>query len=146
MPIIGFKSKKILGERKKELGEFKSEIEIGYEFTILKIEENAKEKTLDVEFRFNVKYEPEVGNLILEGVLTYLLENENDYIKNEKKEIILSKDVYQKISNVLMKMSIIELFNIARSLYLPVPLNLPTVTFSGAEKKEVENVKGSKAM
>ncbi|MFN3302061.1 MAG: hypothetical protein ACK413_03490, partial [Patescibacteria group bacterium] len=72
MPAISFKSKKISGERKKEINEYKEEISIGYEFEILKIEEreNNGEKLLDVNFEFRVKYDPDVGNLSLQGILT----------------------------------------------------------------------------
>jgi len=131
MSVVEFRAAKIEGKRIEEFEKFKDEISIGYELSPLEVTKEKNEKfgdCLRVKFEFKVRYSPNVGDLNIGGSVLYKIENENDFIE-DKGEIKLSKNVYERISNIIMKMSLIELFDVARSLYLPVPFELPRINF-----------------
>ncbi len=132
MSVVEFRTSKIEGERIVDFEKFKDEISLGYDFKPLGVTREMSEKFGDylrVKFEFNVKYSPDVGNLKIEGSVAYKIEDEKKDFAEDKGEIKLSKETYQRVSNTIMKMSLIELFGIARSLYLPVPFDLPRINF-----------------
>lgn len=132
MSVVEFRTTKIEGERTVEIENFKDEISLGYDFKPLGVIREKNEKFGDhlrVKFEFGVKYSPDVGRLRIEGSVAYKIENEKEDFVEDKGEIKLSKKVYERVSNTIMKMSLIELFSVARSLYLPVPFNLPRINF-----------------
>jgi len=132
MSVVEFRASKIDGERTVEIENFKDTISMGYDFKPLKVTREKNEKFGDylrVKFEFGVRYSPDVGNLKIEGSVAYKIEDEKNDFAEDKGEIKLSKNVYERVSNTIMKMSLIELFNMARSLYLPVPFDLPRINF-----------------
>lgn len=132
MPVVEFRASKIEGERSEEFEKFKDEMSLSYDFKPLGVTREMSKKfgdCLKVKFEFSVTYSPDVGNLKIVGTIAYKIEDEKKDFVEDNGEIKLSKEVYERISNVIMKMSLIELFNTARSLYLPVPINLPRISF-----------------
>ncbi|OQX20551.1 MAG: hypothetical protein BWK75_04710 [Candidatus Altiarchaeales archaeon A3] len=132
MSVVEFRASKIGGERIEEFEKFKDEMGLGYDFKSLEVTREKNEKFGDylrVKFEFSVKYSHDAGNLKIEGSVAYKIEDEKNDFVEDKGEIKLSKEVYQRVSNTIIKMSLIELFNIARSLYLPVPFDLPRINF-----------------
>lgn len=131
MPIVEFRASKITGERTVDFEKFKDETSIGYDLKPLEVTREMSEKfgnCLRVKFEFGVRYSPNIGNLKIGGSVVYKIEDKKDFTE-ENNEIKLSKDVYQRVSNIIIKMSLIELFDVARSLYLPVPFELPRISF-----------------
>ncbi len=132
MSVVEFRASKIEGERIVDFEKFKNEISLAYDFKPLGVTREMSEKFGDylrVKFEFRVRYSPDVGNLKIEGSVAYKIEDEKKDFAEDKSEIKLSKETYQRVSNTIMKMSLIELFGIARSLYLPVPFDLPRINF-----------------
>jgi len=130
MTVMEFKPYKIGGERKRNLEDVSGDISIHYNFKIL----SAKRKNtvelgdhLVVDFLFEVEYKPEVGTISLQGNIVYKHSNLDEVISKEEneEEVKLSKESFTEISNALFRASLIELIEVSRKIYLPLPITLP---------------------
>lgn len=130
MTVMEFKPYKINGEREKNLDDVSGDISIHYNFKVL----SAKRKNtvelgdhLIVDFIFEVVYKPDIGKISLQGNIAYKHSNLDEMIiKGENdEEIKLNKESFSEISNALFRASLIELIEVSRKVYLPLPITLP---------------------
>lgn len=132
MSIISFNFTKINAERKEGA---KGKISIANNIGIkdvksfeLKLGKN-KEKALKLEFLFEAKYDPNIGNISLGGDIVYLgtadkvKEIEKEWKKNKK----LPNDVVEEVMGNILSKCNIEALIMSREINLPAPIPLPKV-------------------
>ncbi|MEM4347841.1 MAG: hypothetical protein QW802_04580 [Candidatus Altiarchaeota archaeon] len=130
MPVVNFQITKIEAIRKNFDGEIKK-VDVKSNFTISSIRKGKDERIgdyLDVTFKFDVNYSPDIGNIIVEGVLWYYSKDLKSEILEEKKgRIALRADASSEISNAVLQGSLIEAIILAKKVRLPIPIKLPSV-------------------
>jgi hypothetical protein len=140
MTVLNIKFNKILGERREK--NVKS-IEVKANSTILSLK-RAKDKRigdyLHVNFKYDVNYEPDIGEIHLEGSLWYQHPKLDSVVSEVKDRIELQNEAIVEISNSVVQESIVEALDLSRKLQLPAPLQLPTVTVK-TEKMKFEKAK-----
>ncbi len=132
MSIISFNFTKINAERKEGA---KGKISIANNVGIkdvksfeLKLGKN-KEKALKLEFLFEAKYDPNIGNISLGGEIVYMgtadkvKEIETEWKKNKK----LPHDVVEEVMGNILSKCNIEALIMSREINLPAPIPLPKV-------------------
>ena len=88
-----------------------------------------KEKALKLEFLFEAKYDPNIGNISLGGDIVYLgtadkvKEIEKEWKKNKK----LPNDVVEEVMGNILSKCNIEALIMSREINLPAPIPLPKV-------------------
>lgn len=133
MTIIGTSFTKMKVERK---GVVQGKLSISNNVSIKNIEETemaigtSRQKALKFTFEFISKYEPQTGEIILEGELLFIEKPEkvkeiSDEWKKSKK---VHKDVMAVILNNILTKCNIEALILSREINLPPPVQLPRVT------------------
>jgi len=86
---------------------------------------------LDVKWAFKADY-VDIGKIDLEGTLTYFTESLADKCEEKeekgKKTIALKGEGLREVSNFILRRGLIEATILAKSLQLPAPLQLPSVS------------------
>ncbi|MBU5688116.1 MAG: hypothetical protein KQA41_01200 [Candidatus Aenigmarchaeota archaeon] len=143
MPIVGFYLKNLNAFRKNQP---KDRIDINTTVNILNIEKTSigiknKESALDVSFEFFTKYEPNVGEIRLEGNVMYIGNKVNDALKLWKKEKRVLPEVDVEIKNFLFRKCMTIEINLAENMSLPPPIMFPTVMIKrGEEQKDTRYI------
>jgi len=88
-----------------------------------------------VNFKYDIKYEPDIGELSLEGSLWYIHPNLKNVVTESKDKISLKKEAIEEISTVIVRDSLLESLELARKLQLPPPIQLPKVEVKPEELK-----------
>lgn len=96
---------------------------------------NVKEKELEgiegrlllIEFIFTTKYEPDIGEITMEGEILYKPKDIDEVIKYWKKNKKLPDEIAIPILNTLFRKCLTEAVNISEKLQLPPPIIFPTV-------------------
>jgi hypothetical protein len=113
-------------------------IEVKANSTIISVKK-AKDKRigqyLHVNFKYDVIYEPELGEIHLEGSLWYTHPKLDTVAVDVKDKVELNNDAIKEISNSVIQESIVEALELSRKLQLPAPLQLPTVTVKADKMK-----------
>jgi len=136
MTVIGFSFTKMNVEKNNPV---KGKVSINNNVGIKNVEEtklsiNSDKKTLKLDFEFSSVYEPDIGKILIEGEVIYLLDKDkaDDAVKNWKKNKKIEKDMMTNVlNNVLMKCNIQALI-LSKDMNLPPPIPLPKV----GDKKE----------
>jgi len=132
MAVIGFNYNKISAERKPVV---KGEIKISNNVSIKDVDiqhitlGKTKQETLKISFEFTSKYEPNFGEIKLEGDIMFaedekLVKQVSDNWKKDKK---LSKEVLTDVMNNILGRCNIQAMIMSRDINLPPPLPLPKV-------------------
>ncbi|MFP4423782.1 MAG: hypothetical protein ACLFP2_00970 [Candidatus Woesearchaeota archaeon] len=132
MTIVGFNFTKIHVERKTQAT---GKVNITNNVSIKSVEESSlslgpnKQTGLRFSFEFVTKYEPGIGEIILNGdVLTIENEETHKLILNEwKQEEKVNKQTMTKILNHVLKKANLEALILSREINLPSPIPLPKV-------------------
>lgn len=143
MSVVNFRVKKLSGERTEMEKKDISTIDVSSNFMILSIKKGKDDRIgeyLLVNFRFNVRYKPDLGKIDLDGFLWYTDPNLKKIVTEKEGKIELKSDAVREISNAILRDSILESVYIARTLGLPIPVNLPKVN---VKPKEVRFPKAS---
>jgi hypothetical protein len=133
MAIIGTNFTKILVEKKAAA---KGKLSISNNVAISNVEATdisigtSKQDALKFSFEFTAKYEPNVGNIVLNGELMFL--EKPDKVKELAAEWKKTKKVPKEtmapiLNNILTKCNI-EALILSREIGLPPPVQLPKVT------------------
>lgn len=133
MNIVGFHFTKINGEKKN--ANFQK-FGIKYGLNITRVEEaklgitDKKSKSLKIFFTYSCMYEPDHGQIDLDGDFIFVEENKaaDAVLKhwNEKKRP--SKELLEKVTNFCIQRCSLQALFIAKELGLPSPIPLPKVT------------------
>lgn len=142
--IIGFGFTKVLAEKKKGI---KGNINISNNVGIVGIEEvkltaDPKKTTIRTKFKFESKYEPDIGGIYIEGEVVSLLDKKvgEDLVKQWEKEKKLPAQFLASIINPILDRCNIQSLILCKDLNLPAPIPLPKVNVQtkpkeGKEKK-----------
>ncbi|MFC2143469.1 hypothetical protein ACFLQN_03650 [Candidatus Aenigmatarchaeota archaeon] len=89
---------------------------------------------LQIDFEFETKYEPDLGNVVLKGEILYHGELLETALEEWQKSKTLNNEISLEVMNAIMRKSLIKVLAIADELKLPPPVNLPV--YKLAEKEE----------
>lgn len=127
MTIVNFKLTKVTGERKDKVST-KTTVKANSAIESIKKEKNKDlGDYLLVSFKYEVKYDPEIGEIAIEGDLWYTNPKLKELMEDKKDKIQLKKEAVQEISTAIIRESLLESLDIAKKLRLPLPINLPRV-------------------
>lgn len=137
MTIIGFELSKMLIERKNLM---KGKINIANNVAIkdvgeVKISMGPSKTALKFTFQFTTKYQPDIGEIIIEGDIIYLTSEDEAkaIITQWKKEKKIQKDIMNPVLNNVLNKCNIQALLLSREMNLPAPIPLPRI---GDEKKK----------
>ena len=90
----------------------------------------ANQKALKFSYEFVTKYEPNLGNINIEGELLYLVPNDvvEKTLKEWKKDKKVSKELLAPILNAVLNKCSIKALLMSQDLNLPTPMQLPRVS------------------
>lgn len=127
MTIVNFRTTKIDAEKtdKKATSVTANASSMLTSITLEK-DVNAGEYLL-VKYRYTVKYEPEIGHILLEGSLWYMNKDLKKLVKKEKDKVSVESEVMEEVSTAIIREALLESVEISRRLNLPPPMNLPKV-------------------
>ena len=140
MTIVNFKLTKVTGEKRDRVSK-KTTVKANSAIESVKKEKSDNVgEYLNVNFKYEVRYEPDIGEIILEGNLWYIHPKLKDVIEDSKDKIKLKKEAVQEISTSIIRECLLESLDIAKKLRMPLPINLPSVEIKA---KSVEFKKAS---
>ncbi|MEK6974228.1 MAG: hypothetical protein AABW41_03270 [Nanoarchaeota archaeon] len=138
MPIIGFNFDKIEVEKKKQVTE-KIEIKnnLGIkDIDLEKIPLNNIEEVLKFMFEFSLVYDPDIGNITINGTILY--SDESKKLKDIQKEWKKNKKIDTKLLEMLLNNVLyrchVKALTLAQEVNLPAHLNLPSLKAAPADK------------
>src|SRR3989344_6240315 len=132
MGIVSFAFDKISAEK---TGKITNQVNINHNFNIRNVEKTdiniqGKKSALKLSFDFTVNYEPNIGNIQMNGNLTYMdkpeeLKKLEDQWKKEKK---LPVGVTSLVANTILTKANIKALMLSQEVNLPPQIHLPKVT------------------
>lgn len=140
MPTVNYRIDRIEGAR---TGDEAKSVEVKSNFAILsvKMDNNpAIGDFLNVSFRFEVGYEPNLGNMKIEGTLWYNEKDLNKLVTVKKDVVKLEPEVVRDVTNSIVRESLLEIIELSKKLRLPIPIRLPRIEM---EPKKLEFKKAS---
>jgi hypothetical protein len=101
----------------------------------VKISMGPNKTALKFNFQFTTKYQPDIGEILIEGDIIYLTSEEEAkaIIAQWKKEKKIQKDVMNPVLNNVLNKCNIQALLLSREMNLPAPIPLPRI---GDEKKK----------
>ncbi|MFH1054678.1 MAG: hypothetical protein V1744_01140 [Candidatus Altiarchaeota archaeon] len=135
MTVFNVKLNKLSGERKDK--DVKS-IEVKANSTLLSMKRGKDKRIgeyLHVNFSYDVRFEPEIGSIHLEGSMWYTHPKLDTVVSDLKDKIEINNEVIRELSNSVIQESIVEALALSRKLQLPSPMQLPTVTVKAEKMK-----------
>jgi hypothetical protein len=127
MTILNFRLTKVSGEKRDKASQ---KVTVKANSAIESVKKGKSDgigEYLHVNFKYEVSYEPDVGEIVLNGHLWYTNPKLKDYIEDLKDKIQLKQEAVQEISTAIIRESLLESLDIAKRLNLPLPINLPKV-------------------
>jgi len=133
MTIIATNLTKIVVEKK---GAVKGKVSIANNVSIKNVETTdiaigtSKQSALKFSFEFTAKYEPKIGEIVLNGELIFLEKPEkiNEISSEWKKSKKVPKEIMAPILNNILTKCNIEALILSREINLPPPVQLPRVS------------------
>lgn len=132
MAIVGFNFTKILAERNEDV---RGKINISNNVSIKNVEEadlslgKTGQKGLKFSFEFISKYDPKVGNVLLEGNVLYVGDQKKvkEIFSGWKKDKKIPDDVVKGVLGVILNKCNIQALILSRDINIPSPVPLPKV-------------------
>ncbi|MFH1073402.1 MAG: hypothetical protein V1743_08295 [Nanoarchaeota archaeon] len=135
MTIIGFDFTRMLVERKKGM---KGKMNIVSNVTIKDITEvdialGPDKKALKFSFLSTTKYEPEVGDISIEGDLLYMADEKEakHVLSSWKKDKKMPEELKRPIMNYVLSKCTIQAIFLSKEMNLPAPVPMPKVEDAG---------------
>ena len=129
MTIVSFNFDKISAEK---TGKITEKVDINHNFNIKNIEKTdialqGKKQALKLFFSFNVDYEPNIGNINMEGNLVYMDKEEEitKLIDQWKKDKKLPMGVTTLFLNTILTRANIKALMLSQEVNLPPQIQLP---------------------
>jgi hypothetical protein len=136
MTIIGFELTKMLIEKKNII---KGKINIANNVAIkgaeeVKISMGPNKTALKFIFQFTTKYQPDIGEILIDGDVIYLASEEEGktILSQWKKEKKVPKEITTPVLNYILNKCNIQALLLSREMNLPAPIPLPKI---GDDKK-----------
>lgn len=133
MPTLNFRINRIEGIRKDTDAK---NVNVKSNFMITSIKKDKDPRIgeyLRVNFKFDVHYEPDLGNIDLEGSLWYQHPALKKIMSEKEGKIELKAEAVRDISNSILQKSIINSMDLVEKLRLPLPIQLPKVNVKPKE-------------
>ena len=131
MTVIGFSFTKMLVEKSNPV---KGKVSINNNVGIRNVEEtklniNTAKKALRLDFEFSSTYDPNIGTILLEGEVIYLVykDKTDDILKNWKKNKKLDQEVMNAALNYVLSKCNVEALILSKDMNLPPPIPLPKI-------------------
>lgn len=127
MPTINYRVNKIEGVR---TGDEASSVEIKSNFAILSVKQDKNPSIgdlLDVAFKFEVDYEPNLGKMTVEGSLWYTDKDLKKLVSEKDGKVKLEPELVKAVTTSIVRESLLEVIDLSKKLRLPVPIKLPSV-------------------
>lgn len=139
MKLIGFNFTKISIER---INQIKEPPKINTSINIPQIKEieselfKSKETPLEINFTYNIDYNPDIAKISFEGNLIILTNSKDskELIKDWKSKKI-SNEFRTTIFNIILKKANIKAIQLEEELNLPTHFQLPSLKFEDKDKK-----------
>jgi len=138
LPIIGFHIR-FISAVKKSLP--KGRIDVNSTPSIVSVNKTQigfkeKEDALDIGFNFVTKYEPDLGEIKIEGNVMYVGSKMKETLNSWKKEKKLAPEVDVEVKNFIFRKCLTIGINLSENMNMPPPLMFPTVVLNKKEKNE----------
>lgn len=138
MALVGFHFKKMSAEKKKAAT---GKVNVKNNIVITKLQEAklnmgaSNQAGIEFSFDFNVNYEPDIGNIVLQGAVVYMGSQEKvkEVLAKWTKEKKLTPDIVEQVYNHILHKANVQALILGRDMQLPAHIQLPRVT--GGEKK-----------
>lgn len=132
MPIVGFNFNNISAKKNKPV---EGDVKVKSDVSITNLKEEKlptgknKSDGLRIDFKLMVIYEPEIGNLTLEGFIFYMDDPKTlkDIVKQYKKDKNLPVDLTTQVINAVLTRATIKALMLAQEVNLPPHIPLPAV-------------------
>jgi len=133
MPIVGFNFDKILVEKNKKV---EKNMQLKTDVSITEVQEeklptgDQNLEGLRFNFKFELKYEPKIGEINIQGFIYYLTEPKlvKDVIKGWKKDKSIPKPITAEIINMVLYRANIKALLLSQEVNLPPHLNIPRIS------------------
>lgn len=132
MPVVGLSFGKIVVEKHKPVkGQIKVNNNVALkdvEKTDLQIGPN-KQGAVKFHFEFTANYEPGIGDMTMNGFLTFVEKPEKvkEILDEWEKDKKLPKGIMSSVLNTILSRCNVEALIFAREVNLPPPISLPKV-------------------
>lgn len=139
MPVIDVIYDKLEVNRTNKRLDIKKEIQVSNNFGLKEVSKQKLPGAGDcaiVSFEYKTDYEPDMGNIVIQGRVVYHEKNIKDAIKEEKGNVILKQKPLEEVNNAILRSSTIQALLLAKEMRLPLPLQLPKVSIESAKKKK----------
>ncbi|RMD57994.1 hypothetical protein D6825_02305 [Candidatus Woesearchaeota archaeon] len=132
MPVVGLSFGKIVVEKHKPV---KGAVKVNNNVSLKDVEKvdisvgSAKQEALKFHFEFTTKYEPGIGDMTMNGFLTFVEKPEKvkEILDQWKKENKVPKDVMSSVLNTVLSRCNVEAMILSREVNLPPPVPMPKV-------------------
>lgn len=139
MTIMGINFTKMNVERKTGK---KGKINISNNVSIINVEKvkmnfgGEKQQTLKFSFKFISKYDPDIGEIALEGDLIFLVEEKQseEILKNWEKNKKVEPELMTGLLNNILNKCNIEAIILSKEIGLPAPIPLPKISKSNQDE------------
>lgn len=143
MAIIGFHFTKMNVERKKQPS---GKINVKNNVILTDVKEAnvvgpVKQKAIEFKFSYNSIYEPDFGNIFLEGSLVFVGNEDlvNKALQTWEKEKKLIQEIVPEVYNYLFEKCSVEALILSKEIGLPPQVPLPKVSVEKKEEKKELN-------
>ncbi len=132
MTIVGFNFNKINVEKKNQI---KSKVNISNNVSIRNIKKtdlslgNAKQEGLKFEFVFTSRFDPEIGEIVLEGDVLMIEDKPKvkEILDSWKKNKKIPSETMTRVLNSVLSRCNIEALILSKEVNLPPPIPMPKV-------------------
>lgn len=131
MTVIGFNLKNISAEKRNQIA---GKLNVNNNLKILDISQEkaaftVSDEVLKFDFKFDVTYDPDIGNLAMEGNLLYMEKPKKikDILDLWKKEQKMSKEVSELVFNTILSRCNVKALTLAQDVGLPPHFRLPLI-------------------
>ena len=91
---------------------------------------------IGIGFSFNVRYDPDIGSITLNGEVLYAAEKMDNILKVWKEKKALDDSIALEVLNAIFRRSLIKAIELSSELRLPPPVTLPVVRKEDAQMKK----------
>jgi hypothetical protein len=127
MPTINYRVDRIEGAR---TGDEANSVEIKSNFAILSVKQEKNPSIgdmLNIAFRFEVDYEPNLGKMKIEGSLWYTDKDLSKLVSEKDGKVKMEPELVKAVTTSIVRESLLEVIDLSKKLRLPVPIKLPSV-------------------
>ncbi|PIN76324.1 hypothetical protein COV18_00225 [Candidatus Woesearchaeota archaeon CG10_big_fil_rev_8_21_14_0_10_37_12] len=130
MPVVGLQFNKIVVEKTAPV---KGKIKVNNNVILTDVEKTdltaSKQGALKFYFEFTANYDPKIGDINLNGFLTFVDKAEicDEVAKSWKKDKKVPKEIMSSVLNTVLSRCNIEALLFSREVNLPPPIPLPKV-------------------